>query len=141
MFPPRYETRTAIERLNTLLNLPDVGQDWAIILAAPVRLHEFCDLYESGTIDEETRFALMCLIVSSLDDILYEGELRGETAQRTVERVEALLRRDFVLHFHTISYWCLHEETDPDNVFRVTSLLRRIWQDCYKPEYSRWQES
>jgi hypothetical protein len=138
--PPRYETRAAIDRLNRLLNLPYQNgmQDWDIELADPMRVNIFCNLYDTGRLDTEEKFALMRLIVASLDDLLSAGE-KGNAA--IVQRVEPLLRQDFALHLHTIEYWCLQEETDPENVFAVTPLLRRVWQDCFKPEYQQWLET
>ena len=104
-------------------------------MADPDRVSEFCDLYESGELDDDTRFALMQLIVSSLDDLLRERESVSREAQ---ERVERLLWQDFVLCFHIVHYWSVQEETDPETYFAVTPMMRQIWQACFKPEHSIW---
>ncbi len=137
--PPRHPTRAAIDQLNRLLDLPYGGweQDWEIELADPKRVNEFCKLYDTGELDTETKFTLMLLIVASLDDLLREESVDSATA---VQRVEQLLRRDFILNLHTVEYWCQLEETDAENVFAVTPLLRRVWQDCFRPEYQPWLE-
>lgn len=145
--PPRYETAAAIDRLDDLLGFsggnssdtPDMppSQDWDLLLADPARLSEFCDLYESEELDADTKFALMRLIVASLDDLIREESTEGANADMA-GRVEGLLRQDFVLNLHTLDYWCLHDEPDPQNVFPVTLLLRRIWQECYQSDYGRW---
>jgi hypothetical protein len=137
--PPRYETGAAIDNVVRLLALPydRSMQDWNVELADHTRLGEFCSLYESSQIGNDTRFALMQLIIASLDDWywLADGASRHEEGPARVER---LLRRDFMLHLHTLDYWRVKEEADPDNVFAVTPLVRRVWDDCYKPEYDRW---
>jgi hypothetical protein len=135
--PPRYITRASMDRINRLLDLPyrEEMQDWPIEVADPMRLHEFCDLYESGGLGNEEKFALMQLIVASLDDLPWEGT---DGDEKTEERVDRLLCQDFVLHLHTVQYWCLQDETDPENVFAVTPLLRQIWRDCFRPEYQPW---
>ena len=138
--PPRYETRAATDYLNILLHLPPTGQDWSLEASNAARLREFCDLYENGRLDAETKFALMCLIIASLEDLI-NGNATAEGTEETIQRVKRLLRQDFLLHLHTLDYWCLHDEADPENVFAPTVMLRRIWQDCWKPEYQQWIEN
>lgn len=132
---PRYETRAARELLNSLLGLPhrDDMQDWDVELADPARLAEFCDLYDTSEFDAETRFTLMRLIVASLDDLLAEPQAATIEVDQ-VHRVEELLRRDAPLHLHTVNYWRLGDEADPLNVFSVTPLMRRIWDERYSHE-------
>jgi hypothetical protein len=149
--PQRYPTRAAAERLRNLLDIlyEDWMQDWPLEISDSKRLAEFCDAYEAEELDTESRFALMQLILYSLDDLLRDRNRVGnETTEEgeiiVKQRVERLLRQDFVLHLHTLDYWCLHDEPDPEDendpeyVFAVTPPLRRIWKECYKPEYDRW---
>lgn len=124
---PRWETAAAIDRLTRLIHLPDVGQDWELEAADPARLTEFCGLYESGALDAETQFALMRLIIASLDEAL-EGE---SVTENTAHCVERLLRRDFILHLHTVHYWSLLDEVDPENVSPVTPMMRLVWADHF----------
>ena len=140
--PPRSETRAAVDNIDRLLNLgggdEKPSQDWDLTIADPTRLAEFCDLYESGSLNDETKFALMMLIVSSLDDALHGNSTGPDTSIEA--RIERLLRQDFVLHLHTIYNWALLDNADHDNVFPVTPLLRSIWADCFKTEYQSWLE-
>jgi hypothetical protein len=135
--PPRFESSEAEKYLNKLLGLPyqEGMQDWAIELADPSRVAEFCAIYESGGLNAEEKFALMRLIVASLDDLL--NELPNDQPE-TTERVEYWLCEDFALHLHTVHYWCLPDEADLANVFSVTPLVRRVWQECFKLEYQQW---
>jgi hypothetical protein len=110
-------------------------QDWAIELADAARIGSFCDLYESERLNTDEKFALMQLIIASLDDLLSDG---ATDDPEVVQCVASLLRQDFVLHFYTVAYWSELEQTDPANVFAATPLVRQIWQDCFRPEYASW---
>lgn len=141
--PPRSESQESVDKLQQRLRLwgneGEPQQDWFLLVADPSRLAEFCHLYESGILDSGAKFALMMLIVSSLDEALSAA---SSSSQDTglLARIEGFLRQDFVLHLHTIHYWSLLDETDPTNVFPVTPLLRSIWTDCFKLEYQQWLE-
>jgi hypothetical protein len=151
--PPRYVNHALAERLNTLVAVAyhDSMQDWPLEVADPALLREFCDAYEDESIlfDRDERFALMKLILYSLDeseelqDWLEDKGTRGVAAAEPhpvtlPDRVIALLRRDFLLHLHTINYWRLPEETNPEYLFVITPLLRQVWDECYRPEFDRW---
>ncbi len=135
--PPRFTVRAAMDRFNALLNLnEDEGmQDWEIELADPERVAEFCTLYETPKFDPDTRFALMQLIVASLDDCLSMHPTAD--APDLEQRVERLLRAEFLLHLHTVNDWqCI--ENDLDDAFCVAPMMRRIWQECFREEYGQW---
>jgi hypothetical protein len=128
MEPRQHATRHGIDQVGNLLGYLDdaqePSQDWDLILADHSRVHEFCDLYDASELDNETRFALMQVIVASCDDALHDC---ADDADRRVicQRVEDLLRRDFVLHQHTIEAWaCLDPVSQP---YLITPLMRRLW--------------
>lgn len=146
--PPRYPSRAAEERLRDLLRVPFDGwmQDWPLEASDATRLGEFCDAYDSGDsgdsgelgeLGEQERFALMRLILFSLDDVAGD-----ERAAALAERVEGLLRRNFLLHLHTLDYWRLPDSDedgqDGNDVFTLTPMARQVWSDCYRHEYGRW---
>jgi hypothetical protein len=137
--PPRYATGEAEDRLSTLLNLRQdpYMQDWDLEVSDPDRLAEFCTVYETSEFDASTKFTLMGLIVASLDGWL---QLPDTGEWDVSQQVERLLRRDFLLHLHTLNRWRLGDEPDPENVFRATPVIRHIWQEWYKQEYGRWLE-
>ncbi len=113
-------------------------QDWAIELADAARVSLFCDLYETGNLNANEKFALMQLIVASMDDLL--NDLATKDTE-TVLRVLSLLWQDFVLHFFTVEYWSELEKPDPTMVFAATPYLRIIWHDCFQPDYASWIET
>ncbi len=99
-------------------------QDWDIQLADPHRVEEFCQLY-TRLIDEEEKFALMELIIASLEEnLLAEGK-----NEELIERVKSLLNSDFLLHQETVKYWCEFEEDNPEHYWLVTPTMRMVWQE------------
>lgn len=134
--PPRFPSGPARERLEALLHLDSDKwmQDWPLEVSDPSRLSEFCDLYESDVIDDDTRFPLMELILYSLEESehdIAEMDFPGTM----VHWIAQLLRQNFPLHMHTVNYWRCPDEPDPENVLPITPLLRRVWEECFSPEY------
>ncbi len=122
----RHQTRAAMDKLNRVLQLLDEPwiQDWDIQLADPNRVEEFCQLY-SQLNDEDEKFALMTLIIASLEENL---QAKGND-ENLLEVVKSLLDSSFDLHKDTIEYWCEFEENDPDHYWKVTPILRTVWQE------------
>ncbi|MFC3803465.1 hypothetical protein [Cohnella sp. GCM10012308] len=117
-------TRQAIESLNEKLRLPKVdqnSQDWEYEVADSNRVNEFISFYETAVLDQDEKFALMNLIISSFDDALREAK----DHDGTWDRIKNHLARDLVLHRNTILYWSLEEE-EPENCFYITPYMRQI---------------
>jgi hypothetical protein len=127
-FKQRYSTAESASRLSALLGFgyEPWMQDWEVICADARRVNEFLDLYEKGNLCEDDQFALMALIVASLDDLL--SSERADEA--TSLRVRQNLTANFKLHESTIHYWCMMrvDEPNPDYIFSVTPLMREIWK-------------
>jgi hypothetical protein len=120
----RWITPESQENLSSLLALPDdiCGQDWDLECADAGRVEEFLDVYERHVLNDDDRFALMALIVASLDDYLFSGA----TGEALLQRVRQHLVADYSLHKATITYWSLPEESDNDNLFHITPLMREV---------------
>lgn len=135
--PPRtIETAASSTRICQLLNLPDFGQDWDLCVSDPERIAEFCDLYESGELNDDERFGLMKLIVASVDDLVRDNPHASH--RDIVEPVDGLLHRDFLLHFWTVMRWSVLDESEPDAMHAITPMMRQIWQDNFRPEHDKW---
>ena len=126
--PPRYTTRAAIDRLNLRLQLsPDkYCQDWEIELADSLRVEEFVDIYETESLDDDERFALMALIVASFEDVLSENPEK----QDCWPRISQALHSQFDLHSYTVSYWAAPGADLKDGCFSITPLMREVWAAC-----------
>lgn len=124
--PMRFPTADSIDYLDSVLQIDKnrYSQDWEIEIADPTRLEEFLDVYENQTRNDDDRFTLMALIVCSFEDSTADG-INTELWQR----IRRFLLSDFLLHQYTILYWCNAEETDPDNVWTITPLMRGVWNE------------
>jgi hypothetical protein len=124
----RWMTADSISKLTSLLGLPSHPhmQDWELECADARRLCEFLDLYERDNLNDDDRFALMKLIVASLDECV--GDSRADKVM--LQRIRRHLSASFSLHEVTIHYWCLWDwdKSDPDNVFAATPFMREIWK-------------
>lgn len=123
---PRWITGESIARLSAKLGLPvdPLMQDWDILNADPRRLGEFLDLYETESLTEDDKFALMALIVASFDDWLGDGG----TDEAVLTRIQRHLVSEFTQHEATVHYWCLFDEPDPAECFVVTQFMRDVWR-------------
>jgi len=122
---PKYLKKEAIENLNKKLVLPDLGpysQDWEYELADSSKLIEFVTYYDKSILTIDEKFALMALIISSLDDYLSEGKL----SDHLCDKVKYLLHKDFEIHKNKIIYWALEEVNVLEDCFAVTPFMREI---------------
>jgi hypothetical protein len=117
--------KEAIESLNKNLSLPSTGmeQDWEIELADLNRIEEFVSFYKNSSLNEEEKKALMSLIVASYDDYLNEKHISNEVFEREIKK---LLTIDKYLFTELFDYWSLIGESNPDNYFKITPLIRNI---------------
>ena len=121
-------TKHSSEKLSSLLGLNEFtsSQDWQFIHADPKRIDEFLTLYEHDSLTDDDRFALMALILSSFDErILPTNSDDDDLAQR----LRQLLIANLKLHECTIWYWCVWDEPDTENQFRVTPFMRETWTE------------
>jgi hypothetical protein len=158
-FPP-HEKHEAIQALTRRLHLLPYwnSDDWALEAAEAARVAEFCEFYVSAvpTLSVDEKFALMSLIVASLDDYLVQT-LPEERDPALCTQVERLLRRDYALHAPIVESWChdaasgsdgteaeVNPSTFPSDentdgiedagwTFYVTPLMRRIRSRCCRP--------
>ncbi len=117
-------TKSSIALLTKALKLPATGseQDWDIELADASRIREFLVAYQTMSLSPDDRFALMALVVGSVDRALDAGR---ETPPEWPAIAE-LLARERELHASTLVYWACEGESDPDSQFHITPLIRAL---------------
>lgn len=122
----RYPQRKSIDKLSQRLNLATdpYMQDWEVELADGTRASEFVAAYDAADLDDDDRFALMALVIASVDDAIDQGFDIAKTWSRVVQ----LLRRDGRLHASTMKYWSCGDDPDPDHQFSVTPFIRPVWR-------------
>ncbi|WP_419602188.1 hypothetical protein, partial [Thiolapillus sp.] len=118
-------TNEAIEYLNRELVLPSTGreQDWEIELADSNRINEFISFYENKPLSDDKKFALMALIIGSLENLAYiksiNKDIWGKVARLLCARIE--------LYKPLIDYWSLvGEDNNDDDTFAITKLMRSL---------------
>ncbi|SFS54852.1 hypothetical protein [Paenibacillus sp. 453mf] len=97
-------TRKAIESLYNKLRLPELdenSQDWEFEAVNSSRVNEFISFYGTAALDRDEKFALMNLIISSIDDAITEGNYE----LKTWKNIKKHLIEDMNLHRGTIIFW------------------------------------
>lgn len=122
----RYPTPEAVRHLTAALGLPPefaTSQDWDLFVASVERLPEYVEYYVQAQLDDDARFALMQLILASLDEALAENRASPEL----VADVQRLLRENMALHAPTVRRWSLvGREDEIEDEFPVTPYMKRL---------------
>lgn len=115
-------TKEAAAALNQALRLPATGreQDWDVELADPDRVDEFVAFAENHVLNGSERYALMALILGSLEDLAH----REAVSSALWGRIARLLRADPGLHAALVEQWG-PESDDPDG-FAISPLLQSL---------------
>jgi hypothetical protein len=120
-----YVTKEAKLSLIKKLKLPDIdSQDWEIEVSNPLRIYEFITLYEKGNLNIDEKYALMIIVLGSINDYLEKEEISNDIWNI----VSSQLLKDFQIHKQTIMYWALiGEEFDHlEDGFAITNYLRKF---------------
>ncbi len=100
-------------------------QDWELIVSDSGRISDFLKVYQTElNDDDDDKFTLMGLIVSSFDDGISTAD---NELKKYWQVCKIILEKECFLHFSIIKYWSLLEETDTENVFSITPYMRKIW--------------
>jgi hypothetical protein len=122
----RYTSGASVGKLADRFQLALWEQDWAILVADHSRLDAFLSAYDDHEFDDDDRFAMMEVIVASLD----EGAQGDTDIGEPWRRAAAFLRRDWRLHAATLSYWSQGDDPDPDHQFAITPRIREVWREA-----------
>jgi len=122
----RYTSGASMKKLADRLQLALWPQDWAILVADRSRLVAFLSAYDDAEFDDDDRFAMMEVIIASLD----EGAQCNSDIGEPWRRAATFLRRDWRLHAATLSYWARGDDPDPDHQFAITPRMRAVWREA-----------
>lgn len=122
----RYPSGVSEKKLSNRLGLywEQSMQDWEFTVSDSSRISEFLKVYQTELNDDDDKFTLMGLIVSSFDNGISEADNQMKDLWRVCE---IILENECFLHFSTIKYWSLLEEKNIENVFSITPFMREIW--------------
>ncbi|WP_179318640.1 hypothetical protein [Winogradskyella helgolandensis] len=99
-------------------------QDWELEISDSGRISDFISVYQNELDNDDDKFTLMGLIVSSLDDVAAEFD---EDHQDNWKTCKIILEKEYFLHYSTIVYWC-QLQSERDNVFAITPYIREVWE-------------
>lgn len=118
-------TQEAIEFISSKLKLPVTGveQDWEVELADSKRIGEFVSFYKGTALSLDEKRALMSLIFASYDELLNRN---GIDKDKLWHEIASLIRSEKEFFGELLDYWGLKGETDPENYFKLTPLVRNI---------------
>ncbi len=121
----RYGTRKAIDELAEELNLPNklTMQDWSYEVANPNEIDKYISHYGS-TKDDDKKFVLMEIIIQATEEQNTE-----ELFQKYCEAIKPILETYFKLHEFTIYYWSCFDNENLEDCWKITPLIRQIWED------------
>lgn len=120
----RYITKEARLHLNQELGIKEdpYSQDWELEYADADRIDEFLAFYKKKTKNDDERFALMGLILGSLEDLY----ARDSSVDATWKKIKEVLEEETSLHYsHIEDYYCAEAESD-DECFPITPFIREI---------------
>ncbi len=122
----RYPSGLSEERLANRLGLywDNTMQDWEIVVSDFGRIRDFLKLYQNELVNDDDKFTLMGLIVSSFDDGISNFD---KETKKNWYICKTILEKECYLHYSIMKYWCLYEN-EPDNVFDITPYMREVWE-------------
>ena len=97
-------------------------QDWDLIMSDPGRIPEFIKIYKNDKLDDDQKFALMELIVSSFDDL---ADVETLEKNQLWSECSIILKSEFWLHVSTIHYWSALESKKG---FSISKYIRPVWE-------------
>ena len=100
------------------LHWDKTDQDWELIASDYKRVKEFLNLYQNELDNDEDKFTLMGLIISSFDDSTSYSE---KQVPEYWDICKTILEKECFLHYSIIEYWSLLEN-EPDNLFAIWAI-------------------
>jgi len=124
----RYPSGVSEEKLSKRFGLywDRTMQDWEFVVSDSGRIDDFLKVYQTELDNDDDKFTLMGLIVSSFDDDMTDMQSGIENKWAICKTI---LEKECFLHFSIIRYWSLLDEKDIHNVFSITPYIREVWEE------------
>ena len=98
--------------------------DWELIVSDSGRIKDFLKVYQNELNNDDDKFTLMGLIVSSFDDA---GPDYDEETFKYWDICKIILENECYLHYSIIEYWSFLE-SELDEAFPISPLIRKVWE-------------
>lgn len=127
----RWPTTAARQALAARLGLPydRQMQDWEWEVADPACFTNWLAVYRDDALSDDERFSLAEMLIQRVEDTLPNAGPPAEVeALPQWQAVRELLRERSRLHASSIAYWSAFGRDDSEVPFRVSVLMRRVWE-------------
>lgn len=127
----RYPTQAGQDSLAARLGLT-IGpndQDWEYTIADSARFDEWLAVYRDDSLSDDERFSLMEMLIQCVEYMARDHSPSEVDVLPQWSAVAALLRDRPQLHAATIAYWSVFEGEDPEEQFRVSLPMRKVWAE------------
>lgn len=131
----RYPTKVGREVLAARLGMTTdtISQDWEWAVAAPEHFQRWLAVYQDVPLTDDERFSLMEMLIQCVEDKAPVYGPREQVEELSEwQAVAALLRACPRLHASTICYWSVFGHDDPEEQFRVSVPMRRVWAEVHQ---------
>lgn len=132
----RYPTRAGREALAARLGLTidPFSQDWEWEVAAPAHFEGWLAVYRDEALSDSERFSLMEMLTQCVEDtVSVYGSPEEVERLPQWQTVAGLLRERPCLHMSSIYYWSVFGREEPEEQFRVSIPMRKVWT-AVRPE-------
>ncbi|MDY3557284.1 hypothetical protein R5W24_006472 [Gemmata sp. JC717] len=126
----RYPTCAGRDSLAARLGLTidPFSQDWEWEVADPARFDGWLAVYRDEPLSDDERFSLAEMLIQCVDDMVPSYGPPAEVEELAQwQAVAALLRARPRLHASSIAYWSVFGHDEPEEQFRVSVPMRRVW--------------
>ena len=126
----RYPTKDGREALAARLGLTidPYSQDWEWEVAEPENFETWLALYRDAPLSDDERFSLMEMLIQCVEDMVSAQGPPEEVEQLPQwQAVATLLQANPQLHASSIAYWSAFDHDNPEEAFRVSFPMRRVW--------------
>ena len=115
------------------LTIDPHSQDWEWTVATPGQFPAWFSAYQTAPLSDDERFSLMEMLVQCVEELSPSEGSRDLVEQLPEwQAVAGLLRERMQLHASTIYYWSVLGHDEPDEQFRISVSMRRLWAELYR---------
>jgi hypothetical protein len=126
----RYPTKAGREALAARLGLTidPHSQDWEWEVAGPPHFDAWLATYRNPALSDDERLSLMEMLIQCVEDMApYCGPAEEVQKLPQWQAVATLLKANPRLHASSIAYWSVFGRDDPEENFRVSVPMRKVW--------------
>jgi len=111
------------------LTIDPFSQDWEWEIAEPGHFSDWLSVYRDAPLSDDERVSLMEMLIQCVESIAKVSRAGIDIEELPQwQAVAGLLRERPRLHASSIAYWSVFGLDDPEEQFRVSVPMRRVWE-------------